>query len=116
HWDDGEFVDDDEYVEYVVNWDDPEPRPAAPAGVGQEAVVDTDVLDPAAEPLREDSGKAAAGSEPEAPHQEWRSILDQLLEDSPDVLKVKPIRFVHNGFHADGDELGTRGRHARESD
>jgi len=107
-WDDGDFVDDDAYVEYVVHWDDPEPRPAAPARVAQEAVLDTDMLDPVSAP------------EPEKPPREWRIILDQLMAEP--TSRPESIGYAHNGFQVDAPEAGrqgepgARGRHAREAD
>ncbi|MDZ4267659.1 MAG: MFS transporter [Mycobacterium sp.] len=107
-WDDGPFLDDDEYVEYVVRRDD---------------TVDTDVL----HPVREDPRPAASVPEPAVPQQEWRSILDQLL--LADAAPQESTRAPHNGFHVDGDpplppsgpvaghrDTPARGRHARDSD
>lgn len=86
-WDDGTFVDDDEYVEYVVSWEDP-----------------------VAEPMSEDPARSA---EPDsaAADPEWRNILDLLLEEPGSN------GYAHNGFHESEDQAETRGgRHARESD
>ncbi len=86
-WGEGPFVDDDEYVEYVVNRDDVEPRLVAPAEfehyapADTVAAVDTDVLPPVTEPPGGAPRPASADPDPEAPHQEWRSILDQLLAE-----------------------------------
>jgi len=107
-WNDGDFVDDDEYVEYVVHRDDPEPRPAAPARVAPQAVVDTD--DPVAAP------------QPEKPSQEWRSILDQLMAEP--TSRPESNGFPHNGLHVDARDTGShrhrepgaRGRHSRDTD
>jgi EmrB/QacA subfamily drug resistance transporter len=88
------FVDDDEYLEYVVHWDEdihPDPEP-----VGRPEPV-VHVEDPVTEPLQ-----SPAEPDPES----WRGIFDQLLTD--DVPPVKPssepIGFAHNGFHVDEEE------------
>ncbi|MGB3355980.1 MAG: MFS transporter [Mycobacterium sp.] len=88
-WDDETFVDDDEYVEYEVTWDDPEPGPS-------------EVPVPA--------------TGPSAAQREWRSLVDELLAEPPASPGDDPIGSAHNGFHMGGDELGTRGRHSREAD
>ncbi|MCV7150143.1 MFS transporter [Mycolicibacterium pyrenivorans] len=113
-WDDGPFLDDDEYVEYVVHRDET-------VGTDDKVdTVDTDVLGPVRE------APATSVPEPAVPQQEWRSILDQLLaEAAPRESKRAP----HNGFHVDGDappppggpvaghrDTPARGRHARDSD
>ncbi|MGV0849526.1 MFS transporter [Mycolicibacterium phlei] len=84
------FVDEeDEYLEYVVDWDPaPEPEP-----------------EPATEPLRGDD--------------KWSRIVDQLLADIPPAPApkpaVEPIGLAHNGLHVDGERRlrPPRGRHAR---
>lgn len=106
YWADGE----DEYLEYEVTWEDHEPHQPAPA----DAIVDTDVLDPVTEPMREEHRPDLSAAAP-SPKQEWRSILDQLL-DEPDRNG-----HAHNGFHladgVDGQQDGQdlpKGRHSRD--
>ena len=89
-WDDGTFVDDDEYVEYVVSWDDQVAEPA-----NEESA-------PTGEP---DSASA---------HPEWRNILDLLLEEPPPGSE--PTTYADNGFHEDDQPSARAGRHAREPD
>jgi hypothetical protein len=119
------FVDDDEYLEYTVSWDEPEPVAQA------EPVVQAD--DSVTEPMRsradhvlhapaeawhsapveswhsllEDEPEAQA-PEPPAPEPQrepWRGILDDLFSDIPPVKpKVEPIGFAHNGFHVDEEQ------------
>jgi EmrB/QacA subfamily drug resistance transporter len=123
------FVDDDEYVEYTVSWDD-DPEPVTRA----EPFVQTD--DSVTEPMRSRAGHllhapaetwhgdpveswhslledepeepASEPPAPEPPREEWRSILDELLSDIPPVKprveKAEPIGFAHNGFHVDEEE------------
>ncbi|HTI74337.1 MAG TPA: MFS transporter [Mycobacterium sp.] len=116
------FVDDDEYLEYIVPWDDtPEPRlRVAPAVQPDDTVTEpmrsrADHLLPAPaeawhstpveswHSLREDEPEPAA-----APHREeaLRSILDDLLSDIPPLKpKPEPIGFAHNGFHVDEERF-----------
>jgi EmrB/QacA subfamily drug resistance transporter len=133
------FGDDDDYVEYTVSWDEPEPVTRA------EPVVQAD--DSVTEPMRsradhllhapaevwhgapveswhsllEDTPEPPAA---EAPREAWRSILDELLGDVPATPTVEPIGFAHNGFHVDEEqrfqplppparEETTRSRHGR---
>ncbi len=70
-WDDEEFIDDDEYVEYVVNWDDLEPLPVR--------VVEIEAL------------------QRERPQLEWRTILDELLAD-PEASGSESAEFGRNEF------------------
>lgn len=104
YWADGE----DEYSEYEVTWERDEPHQPAPAN----ALADTDVLDPVTEPMREERQQDLPASARSAP-QEWRSILDQLLDEPAE----NPNGNGHNGFHpTDGlDEQGlSKGRHSRD--
>ena len=90
-WDDGTFVDDDEYVEYVVSWEDP-----------------------VTEPMSDDPARSAAPDSATA-EPEWRNIFHLLLEEPPS--EPEPNGYAHNGFHEAEDQPGTRGgRHAREQD
>jgi hypothetical protein len=130
--DDG-YVDDDEYVEYTISWDDePEPEPEravvddesdtepmqsrpehllhAPAETWRTGPVEAwhsliEPEQPAPEPEQWDP-------EPEPPpaprvepsHESWRGILDELLGDVPLKPEVEPIGFAHNGFHVDDEQ------------
>jgi hypothetical protein len=96
------FVDDDEYLEYVVHWD--EDIPADPEPVGRPVVH---VEDPVTEPLQSPADRLLhAPEEPEPDPESWRGILDQLLTDDvpPVKRKPEPIGFAHNGFHVDEEE------------
>jgi hypothetical protein len=116
---DDEFVDDDEYLEYEVSWDEPDVGPVKQA----EPVMHAD--DPVTEPMksRADHLLPAPGTSwhweqpveeepepaaPEPPRDAWRAILDELLSDIPPVKpkvdKAEPIGFAHNGFHVDDDQ------------
>ncbi|BBY82518.1 MFS transporter [Mycolicibacterium pulveris] len=95
------FVDDDDdYLEYTVSWDEPDPGPAPPG--------DTDPpTDPI--PTRGTSSHWQHEQPGETEEDEpWRTILDQLLEDAPAIPstsdKPEPIGFAHNGFHVDGEQ------------
>ena len=108
YWADGE----DEYLEYEVTWEHHQPHQPAPA----DALADTDVLDPVTEPMREEYQPDPPAAAPSA-KPEWRSILDQLL-DEPDH---KTNGHAHNGFHLadgfdghkDGQDRPT-GKHSRD--
>jgi EmrB/QacA subfamily drug resistance transporter len=123
------FADDDDYLEYTVTWDDPEPvRPAAaddvepvtepmesrtqhvlhaPADVWHDEPVEawhhvTDEEEPSAP---EPKSTQEADGEPE--RDSWRRILDILLTEHPPVPakpEVEPIGFAHNGFHVDDEQ------------
>lgn len=116
---DDEFVDDDEYLEYEVSWDEPDVGPMKRA----EPVMHAD--DPVTEPMksRADHLLPAPGTPwhwehhveeepeppaPEPPRDAWRTILDELLSDIPPVKpkvdKAEPIGFAHNGFHVDDEQ------------
>jgi len=86
------FVDDDEYLEYTVSWDEPDPP---------ELVV-----------LADDSVTAPMRSRPDhllhAPADAWRGdpvdSWHSLLSDLPAKPKSEPIGFAHNGFHVDEEQ------------
>ncbi|KMO80214.1 MFS transporter [Mycolicibacterium chubuense] len=91
--DDGDFAaDDDEYVEYVVDWG------GTDSGTDSSAEADTDVLNRA-------TPEPPAGPDAETTTHEWRTILDQLLAESAP-------RNGRNGSGADG-EANSYGRHSR---
>ncbi|MBJ7338036.1 MFS transporter [Mycolicibacterium sp.] len=149
------FPDDDDYVEYTVDWSDEdwaEPAPAAPrtAVVDRRDVIAADesvtapfaarvgtwhgVTDesPAADDEPDTIPELIAIVDPERRpepipqrngHAPWRSILDELLDDTtrgsgPDP---DPIGFAHNGFHVPGEQVlqvppaapSRGGRHSR---
>jgi EmrB/QacA subfamily drug resistance transporter len=79
------FIDDDDYVEYTVSWDD-EPE-----------VVD----EPTTEPLRsraEHLLHAPAEAWHTAPVESWHWAHDER------IAEPEPIGFAHNGFHVDAQE------------
>jgi hypothetical protein len=128
------FGDDDDYLEYTVSWDEPEPVTRAEPEIQTEPVVLGDdsitepmqsradhVLHPPAEvwhgapveswhSLLEDVPETRATlppepePEPEPPREAWRSILDELLSDVPARPKAEPIGFAHNGSHIDDEQ------------
>jgi len=121
------FVDDDEYLEYTVSWDEPEPATQAQSVVQADDSVTEPmrsradhVLHAPAEPwhsapveswhsLLEDEPIEPIEPEPpepapEPPREAWRSILDELLGDLPAKPTVEPIGFAHNGFHVDEEQ------------
>lgn len=104
YWADGE----DEYLEYEVTWEHNEPHRPAPV----DAFADTDVLDPVTEPMREERRRDLPEAAPST-RQEWRSILDQLLDEPVH----EPNGHAHNGFDiadgVSGQDL-PKGRHSRD--
>jgi hypothetical protein len=122
------FADDDDYVEYTVSWDDPEPvTQAEPVVLADDSVTEPmrsradHVLHAPAEvwhapveswhSLLEEEPEPQAPPppapepvSPEPPREAWRSILDELLGDVPGKPKVEPIGFAHNGFHVDEEQ------------
>ena len=104
YWADGE----DEYLEYEVTWEHNEPHQPAPV----DAFADTDVLDPVTEPMREERRRDLPEAAPST-RQEWRSILDQLLDEPVH----EPNGHAHNGFDiadgVSGQDL-PKGRHSRD--
>jgi hypothetical protein len=122
------FVDDDEYLEYTVSWDEPEPATQAEPVVQAQPVVQAD--DSVTEPMRSradhllhapaeawhsapvEAWHSLLEDEPfepeppvhEPPREAWRSILDELLGDLPAKPRVEPIGFAHNGFHVDEEQ------------
>jgi len=128
------FPDDDEYVEYTVEWDEePAPEPEAEQTLVLDAILDDDsVTEPmdvhVEHPLHAPADTWHSGpveswhslleDEPEpqldpvAPavtngHDPWHRSLDELLADPPPMPAApppEPIGFAHNGFHVDADE------------
>jgi hypothetical protein len=98
------FVDDDEYVEYTLSWDEPEPQPVIRA----ERVVHFD--DSVTEPLRSHPDHllhAPAETWHSDPVESWHSLLDDdFPTDRPPVKphNSEPIGFAHNGFHVDEEQ------------
>ncbi|HJT92426.1 MAG TPA: MFS transporter [Mycobacterium sp.] len=110
------FVDDDDYLEYTITWDEPEPVRAVddeadtepmraraehllhpPAETWHTAPVEAwhSVLEEEPEPAPEP---------PEPRREQWRGILDELLGEPPAKPAVEPIGFAHNGFHVDDEQ------------
>jgi EmrB/QacA subfamily drug resistance transporter len=123
------FVDDDEYLEYTVSWDEPkpEPQPAPAAAVKVDVVDDSDTEPIRSRPdhllhapgtawhwghpppeghgdLLDDEPTEPTPAPEEPPKEQWRSILDQLLGDVPPRPVAEPIGFAHNGFHVDDEQ------------
>jgi EmrB/QacA subfamily drug resistance transporter len=122
------FIDDDEYLEYEVRWDDAvEPvttsEPVVRAPVVHAEPVDDTVTEPMqsradhllhapaeawhSDPveswhsLREDE----PAPEPEPQRDAWRGMVDEWLGGPPAAgPKGDPIGFAHNGFHVDQEE------------
>jgi hypothetical protein len=126
------FVDDDEYLEYTVSWDEPEPATQAEPVVQADDSVTEPMRSRADHPLHapgtawhwghhppEGQGDAPVESwhsllsdepsepeppAPEPPREAWPSILDELLGDLPAKPKIELIGFAHNGFHVDEEQ------------
>jgi hypothetical protein len=105
---DESFVDDDEYLEYTVSWDDWDDEPQRVAPV----VEDDDVTEPM-ESRVEHVLPAPAETWHTAPIESWRWAHDEeIAEPAPPEPppppepkpKVEPIGFAHNGFHVDDQE------------
>jgi EmrB/QacA subfamily drug resistance transporter len=100
------FVDDDEYVEYTLSWDEPEPEPVIRAERERVVYVDDSVT----EPLRSHPDHllhAPAETWHSDPVESWHSLLDDdLLSDRPPAKRhnSEPIGFAHNGFHVDDEQ------------
>jgi hypothetical protein len=89
------FVDDDEYLEYTVSWDD-DPEPVTRAGpvAHREPVVQADDWGYSPRKLGAD------------PSEGQGDILDGPLSDIPSVTpKAEPIGFAHNGFHVEEERF-----------
>jgi EmrB/QacA subfamily drug resistance transporter len=88
------FVDDDEYLEYTVAWDEPEPV--------------TQADDSVTEPMRSRADHllhAPAATWHDEPVESWHSLLrDEPPIDVPATPKAEPIGFAHNGFHVDQEQ------------
>ncbi len=132
------FPDDDEYVEYTIDWDEPHPPPRRDVRAEQVAVrapadvVDAD--DSETEPLPthvEHPLPAPAESWHAGPVESWHSLLeDELLDTKADAESAptpnpEPIGFAHNGFHVEHEERfqplpppapRRSGRHSRGGD
>jgi MFS family permease len=83
-----DYPDDDEYVEYTLEWDEPEHAP--------DPVTDplgTPAVDPVPAPV-----PPTAAAEADDP---WQAILNQLMADLPANPSDQLIGHAHNGFHVD---------------
>lgn len=100
----GGIVDDDEYLEYTVDWDDHDEPASHPADDEPDPQPADDSV---TEPL-----VAATGHPLPAPAEDpWRRVLDELLPEPPPRPAAEPIGFTHNGFHV--DDAPPAGRHSR---
>jgi hypothetical protein len=106
HGGDQSFVDDDEYVEYTIAWDEPAPARVAEPVQMMDDEGDTEPIRVSTEPIRVSTEPPPPTPElpTESPHEPWRSILDELLGDMPAKPAVEPIGFAHNGFHVDDEQ------------
>jgi EmrB/QacA subfamily drug resistance transporter len=94
------FVDDDEYLEYTISWDEPEREPEPVAVVDDEG--DTEPLQSRPEhPLH---APTTAWHWQHLPPEGQGDILDELIGDAPAKPAVEPIGFAHNGFHVDDEQ------------
>ena len=92
------FVDDDEYLEYEIRWDD-DPEPVIQA----EPVVPADDSVTAPMPTRVDHPlPAPAEAWHSAPVESWRHLP---ADDVPAKPQSEPIGFAHNGFHVDEERF-----------
>ena len=90
-----DYPDDDEYLEYTVVWDDPEPEPEPerdPAAAP----------DPVTEPLSTPAPPAATAAEGD--EDPWQAILNRLMADMPANSSDELIGHAHNGFHVDAGQ------------
>ena len=90
------FVDDDEYLEYTVSWDERPGEPMTRAGpvVHREPVVQAD-----------DWGYSPRKLGAHPPEGQG-DILDEPLSGIPPVTpKAEPIGFAHNGFHVEEERF-----------
>ena len=129
--------DDDDYLEYTVEWDDPPPAPAQPAPpvtVGADDAVTEPLASRVEHPLPapaevwhsnpveswhsllDDDEPADVEPEPvpeptpvrdESEPDPWRNILEALMADAPTDPRVERNGLAHNGFHVD-EERGFR--------
>jgi len=98
------FVDDDEYLEYTVSWDDePEPVTRAEPVAHAQPVVQAD-----------DCGYSPRNLGAHPPEGQG-NVLDGPLSDSPPgTPRVEPIGFAYNGFHVDEERFQPLPPPARE--
>jgi EmrB/QacA subfamily drug resistance transporter len=130
------FPDDDDYVEYTIDWDEPDPPPRRPVPEPAEAVAAPIQVSPAADAIPADDSDtevlrahvehplhAPADTWHGGPVETWHSLLDD--EPAPASQPApEPIGFAHNGFHVDHEQHfqvpppvpERAGRHSRVSD
>jgi hypothetical protein len=80
------FVDDDEYLEYTVSWDDPEPEPQPAAVLDEADDSDTEPMRSRAEHLLH----APAETWPDAPVESWRHWGHLQPEGRGDLFDDEP--------------------------
>jgi EmrB/QacA subfamily drug resistance transporter len=128
------FVDDDDYLEYTITWDEPEPvravddegdtepmRPRAdhllhaPAETWHTAPVEAwhSLLEEEPDVPEPEPAPPEPPEPPEPRREQWRGILDELLGDPPAKPAVEPIGYAHNGFHVDDEQRFQPVPHAR---
>jgi EmrB/QacA subfamily drug resistance transporter len=97
------FIDDDEYLEYEVPWDDSEPVDADDNVTEPMRARADHVLHAPAEAWHSDPVESWHSLLEEEPEPEpWRGIFDELLSDIPPLKpKSEPIGFAHNGSQVD---------------
>jgi EmrB/QacA subfamily drug resistance transporter len=133
-YDDDEIPDDDEYVEFTVIRDEPEPiaeivEPVQPPDEGNTEPISArhehlltapatawhwepqppeeqeDLLDEElADPVTEPGSVMESLQVPTYEHESQRSLFDFLADVPPPKPSVEPIGFAHNGFHVDEAE------------
>jgi EmrB/QacA subfamily drug resistance transporter len=122
--------DDDDYLEYTVEWDDPPPTPARPVVGDDEPVTEplaSRVEHPLPAPaevwhsdpveswhsLLDDDAPADTESDPgpepvpvraESEPDPWRNILEALMADAPPEPSAESNGLAHNGFHVDEEK------------
>ncbi|KUI30045.1 MFS transporter [Mycobacterium sp. IS-1496] len=115
--DDGDgYVDDDDYLEYAVTWDDLQftepitPRP------------DVGADDSVTQPLVAHAPRRSVHPEPAPAEDPWRRVLDELLPETPPRPAVEPTNGRRRRYRDDGDgepewlrraPEQSRGRHSR---
>lgn len=111
------ILDDDDYVEYTVDWDEPEHEQHD----WDRHDSQQDDGDPADDSVTEPFVAHAEHPMPAPENDPWRRVLDELLPELPSPRPAEPVGFAHNGFHVDDAESASpaasdgssAGRHSR---